>query len=61
MDLNELLAVRLVSFLMDHYQEIFSVPHALKVAIEGHVAQLRRVQVGLLDESFFFSFISHFN
>lgn len=46
-DLDELLAAKLVSFLMDNYQEILNIPSALKTAIEDHVAHLQRVQVGL--------------
>ncbi|KAJ6669884.1 hypothetical protein lerEdw1_000433 [Lerista edwardsae] len=44
-DLDELLAAKLVSFLMDNYQEILNIPSALKTAIEDHVAHLRRVQI----------------
>lgn len=45
MDLDELLAARLVTFLMDNYQEILKVPLALQTSIEERVAHLRRVQV----------------
>ncbi|KAM6230309.1 DEP domain-containing protein 1B isoform 1-T1 [Porphyrio hochstetteri] len=44
-DLDELLAAKLVSFLMDNYQEILSVNSALKSSIEEHVVQLQRVQI----------------
>ncbi|NXU49402.1 DEP1B protein, partial [Turnix velox] len=44
-DLDELLAAKLVSFLMDNCQEILSVPSALKSSIEEHVVQLQRVQI----------------
>ncbi|KAM6105563.1 LOW QUALITY PROTEIN: DEP domain-containing protein 1B [Pterocles gutturalis] len=44
-DLDELLAAKLVSFLMDNYQEILSVPSALKSSIEEHVIHLQRVQI----------------
>ncbi|XP_028604491.1 DEP domain-containing protein 1B isoform X1 [Podarcis muralis] len=44
-DLDELLAAKLVSFLMDKSQEILSVPCALKAKIEEHVAHLQRVQI----------------
>ncbi|XP_019490344.1 PREDICTED: DEP domain-containing protein 1B-like, partial [Hipposideros armiger] len=43
-DLDELLAARLVTFLMDNYQEILKVPLALQTSIEERVAHLRRVQ-----------------
>ncbi|XP_049911684.1 DEP domain-containing protein 1A isoform X2 [Epinephelus moara] len=44
-DLDELLATRLVSFLMDHQQSILSVPEYLLSAIEDHIQYLRSVQV----------------
>ncbi|KAM6921330.1 DEP domain-containing protein 1A isoform 2-T2 [Xenentodon cancila] len=44
-DLDELLATRLVSFLMDHQQSILSVPEYLLSAISDHVQYLRTVQV----------------
>ncbi|VCX42240.1 unnamed protein product, partial [Gulo gulo] len=44
-DLDELLAARLVTFLMDNYQEILKVPSVLQTSIEERVAHLRRVQV----------------
>ncbi|NWI02236.1 DEP1A protein, partial [Tichodroma muraria] len=36
-DLDELLSTRLVSFLMDHQQEIFQVPTYLQVAVRDHL------------------------
>ncbi|KAB0351209.1 hypothetical protein FD754_016066, partial [Muntiacus muntjak] len=44
-DLDDLLAARLVTFLMDNYQEILKVPLALQTSIEERVADLRRVQI----------------
>ncbi|AWP10567.1 putative DEP domain-containing protein 1A [Scophthalmus maximus] len=44
-DLDELLATRLVSFLMDHQQTILSVPEYLLSAINDHVQYLRTAQV----------------
>ncbi|KAM8874543.1 DEP domain-containing protein 1A [Spinachia spinachia] len=44
-DLDELLATRLVSFLMDHQQSILSVPEYLLSAITDHIQYLRAVQV----------------
>nr|XP_046248407.1 DEP domain-containing protein 1A isoform X3 [Scatophagus argus] len=44
-DLDELLATRLVSFLMDHQQSILSVPQYLLSAISDHIQYLRTVQV----------------
>ncbi|NWI16594.1 DEP1B protein, partial [Crypturellus soui] len=45
MDLDELLAAKLVSFLMDHYQEILNIPSSLKASVEEHVVHLQRVQI----------------
>lgn len=44
-DLDELLATRLVSFLMDHQQSILSVPEYLLNAINDHLQYLRTAQV----------------
>lgn len=44
-DLDELLAVRLVSFLMDHHQEILDIPSYLQVAVQDHVETLKTTQV----------------
>ncbi|XP_056133242.1 DEP domain-containing protein 1A [Lampris incognitus] len=44
-DLDELLATRLVSFLMDHQQDILSVPEYLLWAITDHVQYLRTAQL----------------
>ncbi|XP_043545240.1 DEP domain-containing protein 1B-like isoform X1 [Chiloscyllium plagiosum] len=44
-DLDELLATRLVSFMMDHYQDILRAPDHLQSAVEEHLAHLRRVQI----------------
>ncbi|XP_068949471.1 DEP domain-containing protein 1A isoform X1 [Petaurus breviceps papuanus] len=41
-DLDELLATRLVSFLMDHHQEILQVPSHLQAAVEKHLDYLRK-------------------
>ncbi|XP_017322446.1 DEP domain-containing protein 1A isoform X1 [Ictalurus punctatus] len=40
-DLDELLATRLLSFLMDHHQEVLQVPMYLRIAVEHHIAYLR--------------------
>uniref|UniRef100_A0A673ZJB0 DEP domain containing 1a n=1 Tax=Salmo trutta TaxID=8032 RepID=A0A673ZJB0_SALTR len=45
MDLDELLATRLISFLMDHHQEILQVPVYLQNAVQDHIAYLRKVQI----------------
>uniref|UniRef100_A0A4W5JKI1 DEP domain containing 1a n=1 Tax=Hucho hucho TaxID=62062 RepID=A0A4W5JKI1_9TELE len=44
-DLDELLATRLVSFLMDHHQEILQVPVYLQNAVRDHLVYLRKVQI----------------
>ncbi|XP_038646912.1 DEP domain-containing protein 1B-like isoform X3 [Scyliorhinus canicula] len=44
-DLDELLATRLVSFMMDHYQDILRAPDHLQSGVEEHLAHLRRVQI----------------
>ena len=44
-DLDELLAARLVSFLMDHQQEILQVPSYLLAAVEKHLDYLRKGHV----------------
>ncbi|NXC05531.1 DEP1A protein, partial [Orthonyx spaldingii] len=43
-DLDELLSTRLVSFLMDHQQEIFQVPTHLQVAVRDHLEYLKMAQ-----------------
>ncbi|KAJ7992912.1 hypothetical protein DPEC_G00267000 [Dallia pectoralis] len=45
MDLDELLATRLVSFLIDHHHEILQVPVYLQDAVQDHTAYLRKVQI----------------
>ncbi|XP_031231855.1 DEP domain-containing protein 1A isoform X1 [Mastomys coucha] len=41
-DLDELLASRLVSFLMDHHQEILQVPTYLQAAVEEHLDYIKK-------------------
>ncbi|NWI64198.1 DEP1A protein, partial [Todus mexicanus] len=43
-DLDELLSTRLVSFLMDHHQEIFKVPTYLQVAVRDHLEYVKETQ-----------------
>ncbi|XP_065529127.1 DEP domain-containing protein 1A isoform X3 [Lathamus discolor] len=43
-DLDELLSTRLVSFLMDHQQEIFKVPTYLQVAVQDHIEHVKMAQ-----------------
>ncbi|XP_054240004.1 DEP domain-containing protein 1A [Indicator indicator] len=43
-DLDELLSTRLVSFLMDHQQEIFQVPTYLQVAVRDHIEYMKVAQ-----------------
>ncbi|XP_028633424.1 DEP domain-containing protein 1A isoform X3 [Grammomys surdaster] len=44
-DLDELLASRLVSFLMDHHQEILQVPTYLQAAVEKHLDYIKKGHV----------------
>ncbi|XP_031430524.1 DEP domain-containing protein 1A isoform X2 [Clupea harengus] len=44
-DLDELLASRLLSFLIDHHQEILQVPVYLQNAAKDHIAYLNKVQI----------------
>ncbi|NXB39688.1 DEP1A protein, partial [Eulacestoma nigropectus] len=43
-DLDELLSTRLVSFMMDHQQEILQVPTYLQVAVRDHLEYLKMAQ-----------------
>ncbi|XP_068055074.1 DEP domain-containing protein 1A isoform X2 [Anomalospiza imberbis] len=43
-DLDELLSTRLLSFLMDHQQEIFQVPAYLQVAVQDHLKDMEKAQ-----------------
>ncbi|NWR87384.1 DEP1A protein, partial [Furnarius figulus] len=43
-DLDELLSTQLVSFLMDHHQEILQVPTHLQVAVQDHLQHVRMAQ-----------------
>ncbi|OWK53886.1 DEP domain-containing protein 1A [Lonchura striata] len=43
-DLDELLSTRLLSFLMDHQQEIFQVPVYLQVAVQDHLKYMEKAQ-----------------
>ncbi|KAK7887149.1 hypothetical protein WMY93_026770 [Mugilogobius chulae] len=45
MDLDELLATKLVTFMMEHYNTIFQVPPKLRSQVEEHLSHLRRVQI----------------
>ncbi|KFO96325.1 DEP domain-containing protein 1A, partial [Calypte anna] len=46
-DLDELLSTRLVSFLMDHQQEIFKVPTYLQVAVQDHIEYMKMAECKL--------------
>ncbi|XP_041254248.1 DEP domain-containing protein 1A isoform X2 [Onychostruthus taczanowskii] len=43
-DLDELLSTRLLSFLMDHQQEIFQVPAYLQLAVQDHLEYMKKAQ-----------------
>uniref|UniRef100_A0A6J0TRL9 DEP domain-containing protein 1A isoform X5 n=1 Tax=Pogona vitticeps TaxID=103695 RepID=A0A6J0TRL9_9SAUR len=49
-DLDELLAVRLVSFLMDHHQEILNIPSYLQVAVQDHLETLKTTEIECLGD-----------
>ncbi|XP_018112168.1 DEP domain-containing protein 1A isoform X2 [Xenopus laevis] len=59
-DLDELLASRLVSFLMDHHQDILQVPCYLQTAVQDHIQYLQRPRVkqGTVPEYYFCKQIS---
>ncbi|XP_043555300.1 DEP domain-containing protein 1B-like isoform X1 [Chiloscyllium plagiosum] len=44
-DLDELLGTRLVSFILDHHQEILQVPPYLQNAVDNHIRLLQKVQI----------------
>ncbi|XP_063283981.1 DEP domain-containing protein 1A isoform X2 [Pelobates fuscus] len=48
-DLDELLATRLVSFLLDHHQDVLQVPCYLQTAVLDHMQYLRRAHVKVAD------------
>uniref|UniRef100_A0A8C5QQ91 DEP domain containing 1 n=1 Tax=Leptobrachium leishanense TaxID=445787 RepID=A0A8C5QQ91_9ANUR len=48
-DLDELLATRLVSFLLDHHQDVLKVPCYLQTAVQDHVQYLHRAHVKVSD------------
>uniref|UniRef100_A0A7N6BSV7 Rho-GAP domain-containing protein n=1 Tax=Anabas testudineus TaxID=64144 RepID=A0A7N6BSV7_ANATE len=45
MDLDELLATKLVTFMMEHHSTIFQVPSKLRSQVEEHLSHLKRVQI----------------
>ncbi|XP_077576880.1 DEP domain-containing protein 1B-like [Stigmatopora nigra] len=45
MDLDELLASKLVTFMMEHHSTIFQVPNKLRCQVEEQLSHLRRVQI----------------
>ncbi|XP_044306520.1 DEP domain-containing protein 1A [Varanus komodoensis] len=49
-DLDELFVKRLVSFLMDHHQEILEVPTYLLAAVQDHIETLRSTKIEYLEE-----------
>lgn len=48
MDLDELLATKLLTFMMEHHNTIFQVPPKLRRQVEEHLSHLKRVQVSIL-------------
>lgn len=47
MDLDELLATKLVTFMMEHHNTIFQVPSKLRCQVDEHLSHLKRVQVSM--------------
>lgn len=47
MDLDELLATKLVTFMMEHHSTIFQAPSKLHRQVEEHLSHLKRVQVSV--------------
>ncbi|KAM8846364.1 DEP domain-containing protein 1B-like isoform 1-T1 [Synchiropus picturatus] len=45
MDVDELLATKLVTFMMEHHNTIFQVPSNLRLQVDGHLSHLKRVQI----------------
>nr|XP_040021359.1 DEP domain-containing protein 1B [Gasterosteus aculeatus aculeatus] len=45
MDLDELLATKLVVFMMEHHNTIFQAPPKLRCQVEEHLSHLKRVQI----------------
>lgn len=44
-EMDDLLVIQLVAFLMDHYIDVFSVPTDLKSLVELQITQLQRTKV----------------
>uniref|UniRef100_A0A3Q1FMG7 DEP domain containing 1B n=1 Tax=Acanthochromis polyacanthus TaxID=80966 RepID=A0A3Q1FMG7_9TELE len=45
MDLDELLATKLVTFMMEHHNTIFQVPTKLRCQVDEHLSHLKRAQI----------------
>uniref|UniRef100_A0A3Q4GWB0 DEP domain containing 1B n=1 Tax=Neolamprologus brichardi TaxID=32507 RepID=A0A3Q4GWB0_NEOBR len=45
MDLDELLATKLVTYMMEHHNTIFQVPAKLRCQVEEHLSHLKRAQI----------------
>ncbi|XP_028661273.1 DEP domain-containing protein 1B-like isoform X1 [Erpetoichthys calabaricus] len=58
-DLDELLATKLVTFMMDNSDEILKVPGKLQTMVEEHLSHLRRVQIKYAGADADASFVSH--
>lgn len=52
MDLDELLATKLVVFMMEHHNTIFQAPPKLRCQVEEHLSHLKRVQVSTIPLQF---------
>lgn len=48
MDLDELFATKLVTFMMEHHNTIFQVNTKLRCQVEEHLSHLKRAQVRII-------------
>lgn len=48
-EMDELLVIQLVSFLMDHYMDIMTVPVDLKLSVEERLTKVQRTKVKGVD------------
>ncbi|XP_029361002.1 DEP domain-containing protein 1B isoform X3 [Echeneis naucrates] len=49
MDLDELLATKLVTFMMEHHNTIFQAPSKLRSQVDEHLSHLKRVQISRVE------------
>lgn len=59
MDLDELLATKLVTFMMEHHSTIFLIPAKLRHQVEEHLSHFNRVEVRTKGEIDAFLLVEH--